>query len=173
MRRQQLTKDVIGRQLHYLRGQKGLTFKQVADQCEKLDVAALCLFERGEQLRRLHRHAPELAKVLGDEVYLLAVDAITVLVEEDARIGDFDRRLLQVLRQILEERVGSIAGEGPAEEQEWDRGTWGPFPNMQELAERLKLVEEGEPVDLAEMNRLAESVQRLKLLRGWTSSEEE
>jgi hypothetical protein len=47
------------------------------------------------------------------------------------------------------------------------------MPNIQELAERLGLVGPGEPVDLVEANRLAESVQRLKLLRGWRSPEDE
>lgn len=167
MRRHKLTKSLIGRQLHILRARKGLTLREVADQCDKLDVAALCLFEAGEQLRRLHRHAPELAKVLGNEVYKLAFGAITVLVEED-ELGDFDRRVLQALRDILEERLGPIEEAGPVSGQEWDTLRWGPVPTMQELAERLELTEPGEPLDLVEANRLSEAVQRLKLLRGWT-----
>jgi transcriptional regulator with XRE-family HTH domain len=172
MRRPKLTKSLIGRRLQELRNTKGLTLAQVAAQCEGLDIAALSLFERGEQLRRLHRHAPSLARILGNEVYRLAFDAITVLVEED-EVGEFDRRLLQALREILEERVGSIGREGPARRRSWDRRRWGPMPDIQELAERLGLVEPGEPVDLVEANRLAESVQRLKLLRGWRSPEDE
>jgi transcriptional regulator with XRE-family HTH domain len=172
MRQPRLTKSLIGRRLQELRNTKGLTLAQVAGQCEGLDIAALSLFERGEQLRRLHRHAPDLARILGNEVYRLAFDAITVLVEED-EVGDFDRRLLRALREMLEERVGSIEGGGPARGRSWDRRRWGPMPNMQELAERLGLAKPGEPVDLVEANRLAESVQRLKLLRGWRSPEDE
>jgi transcriptional regulator with XRE-family HTH domain len=172
MRRSKLTKILIGRSLQVLRHREGMTLAQVAAQCEGLDVAALSLFEHGEQLRRLHRHAPNLARVLGNEVYRLAFDAITVLVEED-ELGDFDQRVLQVLRDILQERVGSIEDEGPARGRSWDKRKWGPMPNIQELAERLRLVKPGEPIDLVEANRLSEAVQRLKLLRGWGSSDEE
>jgi len=171
MRKAKLSKTLTGRSLHALRQGKGLTLAQVAAQCEGLDIAALSLFERGEQLRRLHRHAPQLAKVLGNEVYRLAFEAINVLVEED-ELGDFDRRVLQALTGMIEERLGPIKGEGPARGRKWDKRKWGPMPNIQELAERLELVKPGEPLDLVEANRLTESVQRLKLLRGWDPSEE-
>jgi len=172
MRRSKLTNTLIGRSLEGLRHRKGLTLAQVAAQCERLDIAALSLFERGEHLRRLHRHAPALARVLGNQVYRLAFDAITVLVEEDD-LGDFDERVLRALREILEERLGPIEEEGPASGQEWDSRKWGPLPNIQDLAERLELTEPGEPLDLLEANRLSEAMQRLKLLRGWSTPEED
>jgi len=171
MRREKITKEAIGRRLRDLRIMRGLSPKQLVEGCDKLDVAAISMFERGETLRRLHRHAPALARKLGDEVYLLAFQVINLLVAED--VGDvFDKQVLKTIGELIRERVGGAAPPGPAKGESWDKGKWGPFPSAQQLAERLGLVEEGEELDLVEANRLAESIQRLGLVRGWFSRED-
>ena len=171
MRREKITREALGRRLRDLRIMRGLSPKQVVEGCDKLDVAAISMFERGETLRRLHRHAPELARKLGDEVYLLAFEVINLLVAEDVKYG-FDKRVLQAIGELIRERMGDAAPAGPAKGETWDKGKWGPFPSAQQAAERLGLVEEGEGLDLVEANRLAESIQRLGLVRGWLSWED-
>ena len=171
MRRQEMTKEAIGRRLRDLRIMRGLSPKQLVEGVDKLDVAAVSMFERGETLRRLHRHAPELAQKLGDEVYALAFEVINLLVEQDVRDG-FDKRVLQAIGELIHERMGDSAGAGPAKGEDWDKSKWGPFPSAQQMAERLGLVEEGEELDLVEASRLVESIQRLGLVRGWFSRED-
>jgi len=168
MRQGKITREAIGRRLRDLRIMSGLSPKQLVEGCDKLDVAAISMFEQGETLRRLHRHAPELALKLGDEVYLLAFEVINLLVAEDVKDG-FDKRVLQAIGELIRERLGRAASSGPVKGETWDKGKWGPFPSAQQMAERLGLVEEGEELDLVEANRLAESIQRLGLVRGWFS----
>jgi transcriptional regulator with XRE-family HTH domain len=168
MRRERITKEAIGRRLRELRIMRGLSPKQLVEGCDKLDVAAISMFEGGETLRRLHRHAPQLARKLGDEVYVLAFEVINLLVAQDVR-DDFDRQVLQAIGELIREQMADTAAAEPARGEAWDKGRWGPFPSAQKLAERLGLVGEGEELDLLEASRLAESIQRLGLVRGWLS----
>jgi transcriptional regulator with XRE-family HTH domain len=165
-----LTKEQIGKQLRGLRLAKGLTQRELAEGCAGLDYAAISMFERGETLKRFHRHAPALAAKLGPRVYLLAHQVIAVAVIGDLEDGSFDQQLLDVLGEYLEERVAAAEQGRPARGARWDQQRWGPLPSAQELAERLGLTEKGKPLDLVEATRLGNAMQRLGFVRGWSVS---
>jgi transcriptional regulator with XRE-family HTH domain len=141
--------QAIGARLRDLRIGKGLTFAEAADGIEHLTVSALCEFETGRNLRRLHRHAPALAAKLGHEIYALAFSAINVLVAADEEASDFDREVAAAFEELTEPGV---------------RPTFG------QVADRLGLLNEEGELDLVDANRLAEAVQRIGALRGWAKA---
>ena len=167
MKQQPKTREEIGRRLRELRIQRGHTQKQLAEGCDNLDHVAISMFERGESLKRLYRHAPRLVEKLGEEVYLLAFEAINIIVAEDMRDRAFEHQVLSTICECVRERMGSSKKPEIPAGQPWDRSEWGLLPSAQELAERLGLTEKDEPLDLVAATRVVEAIQRLGLLRGW------
>ncbi len=160
-----VTKDSIGKALRELRKAKRLTQKELAAQVQ-LDHVAISMFERGETLTRFQRHAPKLAKVLGPQIYLLALQLVRVYLAEDLEAGEFDKQVVAALQRCVEQRIGTLA-KPLAGSRRWEKERWGPLPSAQELAERLKLTRKGKPLSLIDAYRIGNAMKRLGFVRGW------
>ena len=152
-----MTPQQIGEKLRALRTKAGLTQGALAGVGEGLDASVVSRWEKGEELRRLIRYAPELVEILGPSVWALVYAAAgTIHLRDD---WEWCGPIAKALTDLLKEKTQKV----PANTEPT---TWKfTLPSLEEIAGRLG---HAQPLSLQQQLHLAGAVECTDITRGWT-----